>query len=1793
MKQAYIERNFAPPKLFRDARELIPENATTATTAYGAIEDVPKDIDIFIGGFVCKDLSTLNSRQKDITANGETGDTWRAMLSYSKKNRPTIVLVENVQGRIAYWDYIVSEWSAAGYEAAWRFCDTKKHYLPQTRLRMYMIAVNRNKFGKHAAQAVGDWKDSMESLERPCSTPFGAFLKGTATEFGESCAVPPSKSEVAWVQCKLKYDRIRSEERLGTKRPVTRWSENGTLRPPDHGNIEWYGARSSREWECIDIAHLQRVHRSYDTRFKMEVWDVSQSIDYYGAPFGIVGCITPSGCDFVTNEQTVLTGSQMLRLQGMPNDKLLFARESQKDLQDLAGNAMSTTVIGASLISALLCGTKFFAKSKPTMLKARYMPVEFKSTLVPPKVAITHISTSMNDSEVDIAVLSQEAFMSSRLCGCEQFANTSDTFVRICEACGHTACARHAGNPTHTYTYTLARNNRTHTPHDFLKKWKSVFPSRLRFAAFPDPWELISKAATDDKHVVSFLERVREADIASQYLYIGEIERQEGRWSFTYSSAEVTLKARVSKTIEWWLYVKSPSSLPGDVALRKVFEQPIARGRVFGSLLAPEWEFFIPFSTTHTLQIQASTESTSSWRNRHGLPDYKHERTPTKLKISSEASEVEPMLGDYQLQPGCGTACDSLYKKAGNCSSAFLFLDPGLVSDPTEDSFVFSDDLDRRIYGESRITFGSLASSWRPWDIPSDKSWNVDVTIPGNWVPFSPILTSTPLSVEAFVPSTASLVMDFRDCAEALTVLDIQITEDFDAKRITELSWIPEDIKRLPDFGTWHTSASTDLTDCSCAPISPQLVWSVVTDDDGKSVATARENAKAAATFERALKLRCPIFTIQPSDRSRLQIGLNIASLVHRAQGRLPHSRTWSTAWRLCVDHGDVAPVRLPKYTLQCNSATAPFDGKLSLRNNLYHSQLQSLAWMKAQEQGRPLIITEVEEVTHKELGWRAEARVQTTVTVRGGVLADRPSFGKTVTTIALLQSEFQQYSPEDLLNQDTTTSSEAFSLRALSATLIVCPPHIARQWQSEMQDFLGSKLFKQYNILLIEDFADLQQHTIDDFKEARVIILSWSVLSDEEYISQLAQFAAMPEPATAVGCGFDAWMGKVTEEVPERLDVLSQSKNLADFEASTAKLLDDRLSLPEFKETVPIKLQHGAQYESYNATQGATAKPAVARTKKPKAKPTRSAASRVTHIVPFLHLFRFNRIVVDEYHYLLNDKTGQNYPAYVGVKAISALNRWVLSGTPALSNFSDVNEIASFLGVKLGRNVFGDGATFTPFEKKLMDQQTDVQKFLMRTEIMSRQWHEARYERAQEFLDLFVRKNKPSLEHIACREHLQPIQLDLAHNAVYLELSQYLIAQGMQLRRPSGKSKANTDRVNRIDAILNDSASAEDALLKGALGLHGKGIESLIQTRSNEQEKTKSDILSILVGFESLTAMDDEVKQLYQCFKGDVQDLYALGDGDSSHAMRLLLDDAVPNAESRPQKMSTVSGKKGPERVKALKNEISKLRELARDLVLKTRSLRFIKAIQTVAPAISPTEGVKILRCNSADCRGISSVHQLRLIAECGHLACENCLAARDHHENCVQPTCGACVTVTALIEVTDLGTPEEEAADHNFGNKLVAMAQGVLDTPKDDQCIIFVPNLETISTVEAVLKHFSISYIALGKNKVAAARSIESFKTNKDPKTRNKVLLLNLGSESAAGTYVPIHPLPITCYHTNVSPAISPTRITSSSRPRSSRSPSTNSTPQWHKRSRAACATDRRRRCTFITLPRCTPST
>jgi hypothetical protein len=57
---------------------------------------------------------------------------------------------------------------------------------------------------------------------------------------------------------------------------------------------------------------------------------------------GLSMCLTPSGVPYVPSRGGPLVGEELLALQGIPAADLLLTKETEDNLKDLAGNAMTT-----------------------------------------------------------------------------------------------------------------------------------------------------------------------------------------------------------------------------------------------------------------------------------------------------------------------------------------------------------------------------------------------------------------------------------------------------------------------------------------------------------------------------------------------------------------------------------------------------------------------------------------------------------------------------------------------------------------------------------------------------------------------------------------------------------------------------------------------------------------------------------------------------------------------------------------------------------------------------------------------------------------------------------------------------------------------------------------------------------------------------------------------------------------------------------------------------------------------------------------------------------------------------------------------------------------------------------------------------------------------------------------------------------------------------------------------------------------------------------------------------------
>ena len=131
-KQAYIERNFNPPIIFRDITEItsvVNMEKPAATTVYGSKVPIPGNVHMLIAGTSCVYFSRLNNKRKELDPEigGESSKTWFAVLAYVKEFRPAIVVLENVKG--GPYDLMMECYRKIDYLPVGVILDTKNYYL--------------------------------------------------------------------------------------------------------------------------------------------------------------------------------------------------------------------------------------------------------------------------------------------------------------------------------------------------------------------------------------------------------------------------------------------------------------------------------------------------------------------------------------------------------------------------------------------------------------------------------------------------------------------------------------------------------------------------------------------------------------------------------------------------------------------------------------------------------------------------------------------------------------------------------------------------------------------------------------------------------------------------------------------------------------------------------------------------------------------------------------------------------------------------------------------------------------------------------------------------------------------------------------------------------------------------------------------------------------------------------------------------------------------------------------------------------------------------------------------------------------------------------------------------------------------------------------------------------------------------------------------------------------------------------------------------------------------------------
>ena len=1534
-----------------------------------------------------------------------------------------------------------------------------------------------------------------------------------------------------------------------------------------------------------DYKYTDRLDRRYP--------DISQNIDRtkVDGAWGVTGCITPSGMPFSTTRGGPIVGSEALALQGISVDKLHLTSETLSQLQNLAGNAMTSTVVGAAILSALIVAQEAIPliTSRSHDEASRQLLIELPNDVHLQKERLINFDTA---TPFAFSEMCEMAKLSARHCVCEGQDSTKSAQILVCTECSHTACRDCAGIPKHEYS-SLSTTALRILPTKFFEMMKEALPMKLVLADELD-FAFRNAQSTFNNKLESWTEYYLAAhQTLTDKFYFATSKRSE-YWKFLYEGRCSRLELEfMDSRPQWFLYAKANRELPGNSKLRKLLEQPIARMTTDGkSILSGSWQVRLPMTLKFSVEFRGAGQRAKSWKSRLGLI----ESDPLSASISPLAVpsiwtvKVEneqqlqewgvDIVGRYEFLPDCGTANGCLHKRrAKDGNHKYLFLDPERVGEPSLDQFVFSSSHRKLYYGEKRRIDAKIDSSWRPivWPVlttvmdSGPPTMTVKCTAFGRWIDFKTSLVAAPASDATFAvlsDEAAENICDTMNCtAPAITFMHCRTEADV-SKAAWELvdhtterrifassAWLTERTRHLEGISSrWRAvkmSKHDYLIACpKCAPAVPTIRWKASENTRKTPAAPSKkidpltvepyEDPAEAIRYEKAMKARPhPIRTCVRHEGdivNELKISLNIPALVHRALSKYSDSQQAVLVhWRLDTNCDFSKAAHLPAFVVPDNKE----DAKLphTFRGNkavLRPEQQRSLSWMLKQETNSTSQFqeSETEEICLPYLGWRAQARVTRASIARGGLLADKVGYGKTITTLALI---------------DKTRGSSAPAINSrisLKATLVITPYLLMTQWHSEVKKFLGPG----YNVLLIRSKLNLMKCTISDFIKADIIIVSYSMFTNPFLLQRISRFASLPDPPPSVQSrAYTEWLTNAKERIERNMDHLMATPFPLHFERKLNQDLMDARSDPELQGRIPSKRYKGAAYQTHKPNFGKARSSAVKAATKPASTllddPFNLAkATSISSLKgPLFQMFHYRRIVIDEYTYASQKECDF-------ILSLRASSRWILSGTPILGEFTDIKALAKLIGVCLEvDDDMGDTV------KSTQKDRTAAETFRYLCQDPSQGWHEDRHTYAQKFLEIFARQNEPIVELPETYQFYKQCILSTTERARYIEMQVRLYGQQMQLRRGGGLSVDNT-HVRKLFPEITSSRSSEEALLKSCsrltltprnmishrmgtrtpatnsgskllpLGRTGKFDASaeITQARTIQIRTQLIELGRALKIAERLKRRLGDHDTHYAAWKRHVlKNVY--GDHEATKEIRTLIKTAVRVASKIP-KSEKITGKKNIEKaVQKLRDQKVDLHKKAIKYVERKRMLRFFLSLHQVRKSASSK--VFQQHCAHPPVRHITELH---LLGRCGHIRCQACLnPTGTSGEICGINGCSGSALDFQIIPAKDL-----MAGDVNvtgpvyYGKKIEDIIQVIeLIRISGGQILLFVQFVDMMETLAEAFKAREITFFIITGEARAAQREdrmMQDFKSGaKDAEGIPKVtiLMLNASSSCAAG--------------------------------------------------------------------------
>lgn len=356
--------------------------------------------------------------------------------------------------------------------------------------------------------------------------------------------------------------------------------------------------------------------------------------------------------------------------------------------------------------------------------------------------------------------------------------------------------------------------------------------------------------------------------------------------------------------------------------------------------------------------------------------------------------------------------------------------------------------------------------------------------------------------------------------------------------------------------------------------------------------------------------------------------------------------------------------------------------------------------------------------------------------------------YGKTAITLGLIAA-----APNVNGDPPAIPDHLKHSLLRTNATIVIVPTHLMGQWPKEISKFLGTTQV----IVTIKDMSQLNKLTVNDILRADIVIVNFNFFSSDKYFPRLARFAGVDTTSLPKGNKggrhFDDVYNQCLIGLRNRVAAHREDWSTAfdeiekDAKHHETPAADGHVRL-DGKKSVYKSVSEDQAKVSGTASMAKTKSLASAKASGVDVDPWDLRSSKVKKDIknmkcPPLEMFFWNRVVVDEFTYLLEKADRARAQSLVlGLKSSFI---WGLSATPPHETFNNIKGLASLMGVHLGIDEVLPGASSKPRGGSKEDEETSAsEKFSSLMEIRSMQWHERRHRIGQKFLDRFVRQVRP-----------------------------------------------------------------------------------------------------------------------------------------------------------------------------------------------------------------------------------------------------------------------------------------------------------------------------------------------------------------------------------------------------------------------------------------------------------------